>query len=136
MTPPNKPEWMELADADSVPQVKRSTRALPVIVLAVALSIGGIGILFAQDGTEAPASAEVQNMAATASSSPTLQSTKSAVNSAPMTNNPSAPTSIANPSAPKKTGIAAMPTGGGDDEEDDHKVRGSRDDEEDEGDDD
>ena len=45
MTPPNKPEWIELADADSAPQVKKVTRALPALVLAAALSIVGVGAL-------------------------------------------------------------------------------------------
>lgn len=137
MTPPNKPEWIELAEADSAPQVKKSTRALPALVLAAALSIGGIGILFAQNGTEAPASAEVQSMAATASSSPALQSAKSAVAS---TINSQSASAAVNPSAPKQPSIAAMPSGSGDDEGDEHEGReGHRErghDNEDEGDDD
>jgi hypothetical protein len=107
MTPPNKPEWMELADADSAPQVKKSTRALPALVMAVALSIGGVGILFAQNGTEAPASAEVQTMAA--SSTPSASSD-------PVT--PKVAKTLAVTTAPKQPGIAAMPTRGGDDGDD------------------
>ena len=120
MTPPNKPEWIELAEADSAPQVKNSTRALPALVLAAALSICGIGILFAQNGTEAPASAEVQSMAVTASSSPALQSAKSAVAS---TMNSRGASAVVNPSAPKQPSIAAMPTGSGDDEDDEREGR-------------
>ena len=135
MTPPNKPEWMELADADSAPQVKKSTRALPALVMAVALSIGGVGILFAQNGTEAPASAEVQTMAA--SSTPSASSD-------PVT--PKVAKTLAVTTAPKQPVIAAMPTRGGDggddgDDEDDegegregHGDRGNH--ESDEGDDD
>jgi hypothetical protein len=37
MTPPNKPEWMRLAETDSAPQVKKSGRALPALVLAAAM---------------------------------------------------------------------------------------------------
>ena len=107
MTPPNKPEWIELADADSAPEVKKVTRALPALVLAAALSIVGVGILFAQNGTEAPASAEVQTMAA--SSTPSASSD-------PVT--PKVAKSLAVTTAPKQPGIAAMPTRGGDDEDD------------------
>jgi hypothetical protein len=132
MTPPNKPEWIELADADSAPEVKKVTRALPALVLAAALSIVGVGILFAQNGTEAPASAEVQTMAA--SSTPSASSD-------PVT--PKVAKSLAVTTAPKQPVIAAMPTRGGDDEDDEgegregHGDRGDRGDHEnDEGDDD
>jgi hypothetical protein len=107
MTPPNKPEWIELADADSAPEVKKVTRALPALVLAAALSIVGVGILFAQNGTEAPASAEVQTMAA--SSTPSASSD-------PVT--PKVAKTLAVTTAPKQPGIAAMPTRGGDDGDD------------------
>ena len=112
MTPPNKPEWIELADADSAPEVKKVTRALPALVLAAALSIVGIGILFAQNGTEAPASAEVQTMAA--SSTPSASSD-------PVT--PKVAKSLAVTTAPKQPVIAAMPTRGGDDEDDEGEGR-------------
>ena len=55
MTPPNKPEWIHLAETDSAPQVKKSARALPALVLAAAMSIVGLGALVAQNGTETPA---------------------------------------------------------------------------------
>ena len=124
MTPPNKPEWIELADADSAPEVKKVTRALPALVLAAALSIVGVGILFAQNGTEAPASAEVQTMAA--SSTPSASSD-------PVT--PKVANSLAVTTAPQQPGIAAMPTGGDDDDDDDDHDRkdhdrGDHDDEE------
>jgi hypothetical protein len=104
MTPPNKPEWIELADADSAPQTKKVTRALPAFVLAAALSIVGVGALVAQSGAETPANATEQGVSASASSSPA---------------EPSATSAIANPSSPSQPGIASVPTGGGDDDEDD-----------------
>jgi len=114
MTPPNKPEWIELADADSAPQTKKVTRALPAFVLAAALSIVGVGALVAQSGAETPVTATEQGVSASASSSPA---------------EPSAARAIANPSAPNQPGIASMPTGGGDDddEEDDHDDEGDDD---------
>ena len=104
MTPPNKPEWIELADADSAPQVKKVTRALPALVLAAALSIVGVGALVAQSGAETPVTTTEQGVNASTTSSASV---------------PSNPSSIANPSAPKQPGIASMPTGGGDDDDDD-----------------
>ena len=106
MTPPNKPEWMELADADSAPQTKKVTRALPAFVLAAALSIVGVGALVAQSGSETPVTATEQGVNASATSSPA---------------EPSATTAIANPAAPQQPGIASMPTGGGDDDDDDEE---------------
>ena len=116
MTPPNKPEWIELADADSAPQVKKVTRALPALVLAAALSIVGVGALVAQSGAETHATTTEQGVNPSAASSASV---------------PSNPSSIANPSAPKQPEIASMPTGGGDDVDDDDD-----DDDEEEGDDD
>ena len=42
MTPPQKPEWMELADADSVPSTKKSSRLLPALLASMALAIVGM----------------------------------------------------------------------------------------------
>ena len=122
MTPPNKPEWIELADADSAPQTKKVTRALPAFVLAAALSIVGVGALVAQSGAEPPTTATEQGVNASTASSPA---------------EPSATSAITNPNAPKQPGIASMPTGGGDEDEDDDDEDDDNDEEDDdEGDDD
>ena len=115
MTPPNKPEWIQLAEADSVPQVKKSARALPALVLTAAMSIVGLGALVAQNGAETPAEPSAPSITASLKS-----------NSVP---NPSV---AAQPSTPKLPTIAAMPTGGGedDDEEDDDDDDEEDDDEE------
>jgi hypothetical protein len=137
MTPPNKPEWIELADADSAPEVKKVTRALPALVLAAALSIVGVGALVAQSGAETPAIANEQGVNISTNSSPSQPSVKSAIASAvsPSKSISAAnPSAIANPNAPKQPGIAAMPTGGGDD--DDEEEEDDDDDDEEEGDDD
>ena len=99
MTPPNKPEWIHLAETDSAPQEKKSSRALPALVLAAAMSIVGLGALVAQNGAETPAIALEQGTNLSSASSP------------------------AEPSTPKQPSIAFMPTGGGDDdhEDDDHE---------------
>jgi hypothetical protein len=114
MTPPNKPEWIELAEADSAPQVKKASRALPALVLAAAMSIVGVGALVANNGTETPATASDQGSNLSAASAP------------------------ADPSTPKQPSIASLPTGGDDDDDDEreggegHKNRGDHDDDEDE----
>jgi hypothetical protein len=121
MTPPNKPEWIELAESDAAPQGKKSTRALPALVLAAALSIVGVGALVGQSGEKVPAQVTEQWLSVLASATP------------------ASPSATSQPIALKQPAIATMPTGGGDDddddEDDDHDGRDDDDDDE-EGDDD
>ena len=141
MTPPNKPEWIELAEADSAAQVKKSSRALPALVLAAAMSIVGLGALVAQNGAETPATASDQGANLSVASSPAQPSTPSAGASDNSSSAPN-PSAVAQPNAMKQPSIASMPTGGGDDDDDDddderegrgnHKDRGDDDDEDEE----
>jgi hypothetical protein len=135
MTPPNKPEWMELADADGAPQVKKVTRALPALVLAAALTIVGVGALVAQGGEQTPATAKNQVIELSATSAPTQPSAITESKSNSVAN----PGAVAKQITPKQPGIAAMPTGGDDDDDDEregHKDRGDRGDHDDDDDDD
>jgi len=124
MTPPNKPEWIELAEADAAPQGKKSTRALPALVLAAALSIVGVGALVGQSGEKVPAQVTEQGLSVLASATP------------------ASPSATSQPIALKQPAIAAMPTGGGydddddDDKDDDHDDREDDDHDDEEGDDD
>ena len=115
MTPPNKPEWIHLAETDSAPQVKKSARALPALVLAAAMSIVGLGALVAQNGAETPAISSEQGINLSTASAPAATSAISPdiSTSAPNT------TSVIQPNAPQQPSIASMPTGSGDDDEDD-----------------
>ena len=137
MTPPNKPEWIHLAETDSAPQVKKSSRALPALVLAAAMSIVGLGALVAQNGVETPAAASDQGANLSVASSPAQPSTPSASASNNSSSVPS-PSAVAQPNAMKQPSIASMPTGGGDDDDDEregrgnHKDRGDDDDDDDE----
>ncbi|CAB4331062.1 unannotated protein [freshwater metagenome] len=137
MTPPNKPEWIELAEADSAAQVKKSSRALPALVLAAAMSIVGLGALVAQNGAETPATASDQGANLSVASSPAQPSTPSAGASDNSSSAPN-PSAVAQPNAMKQPSIASMPTGGGDDDDNEregrgnHKDRGDDDDDEDE----
>jgi hypothetical protein len=115
MTPPNKPEWIHLAETDSAPQVKKSARALPALVLAAAMSIVGLGALVAQSGAETPAISSEQGINLSTASAPAATSAISPdiSTSAPNT------TSVIQPNAPQQPSIASLPTGGGDDDDDD-----------------
>jgi hypothetical protein len=116
MTPPQKPEWMELADADSVPVIKKKTRFIPALIASAALAIVGVGAIASQITDEAPASATEQIAPVQSNSSPaavhvTPQATTVAI--APTNTNPVPPMQSAQPKQPK---IASLPSGGGDDE--------------------
>ena len=109
MTPPNNPEWIQLAETYSAPRVKKSGRTLPALVLAAAMSIVGVGALVSQNGTETPVITSDQGTNLSTASSPV------------------------EPSAAKQPSIATLPTGGGDDDDDDEDYD---DDDDEEGDDD
>ena len=132
MTPPNKPEWIHLAETDSAPQVKKSARALPALVLAAAMSIVGLGALVAQSGAETPAISSEQGINLSTASAPAATSAISPDVST------SAPNSISviQPNAPQQPSIASMPTGGGDDDDDDYDEDEDDDEDEDEDEDD
>ena len=115
MTPPNKPEWIQLAETDSAPRVKRSARALPALVLAAAMSIVGLGALVAQNGAETPAISSEQGINLSTASAPAATS---AISPDISTSAPNS-TSVIQPNAPQQPSIASMPTGGGDDDDDD-----------------
>ena len=115
MTPPQKPEWMELADADSVPVIKKKTRFIPALIASAALAIVGVGAIASQITDEAPASATEQIAPVQSNSSPaavqvTPQATTVAIAPTNTNSNPVAPKQSAQPK------IASLPSGGGDDE--------------------
>jgi hypothetical protein len=120
MTPPQKPEWMELADADSVPVIKKKKRFIPALIASAALAIVGVGAIASQIGEEAPASANEQVLP-TQSNSPAaaVPSTPEATTVAvvPATKKP-------NLAAPKQPSIASLPKNGG---REDHEREGNDD---------
>jgi hypothetical protein len=120
MTPPQKPEWIEIADKDNSALPHKISKGLPVMALVVTASILGIGSIFAQSADESPANAvEISAPAVQSSQSVSSQDsispiagTVSNISFTPQDSSgvsPSAAT-IKNPS------IGTMPTGGGDDE--------------------
>ena len=104
MTPPNKPEWIELAEADAALQGKKSTRALPALVLAAAISIVGVGAIVGQSGAKVPANATEQGLTVAASAAPASPN--------------SAAKSLTG--AAKQPSIATLPTSGEDDDDDEY----------------
>ena len=132
MTPPNKPEWIHLAETDSAPRVKKSARALPALVLAAAMSIVGLGALVAQNGAETPAISSEQGINLSTASAPAATS---AISPDVSTSAPNS-TSVIQPNAPQQPSIASMPTGGGDDDDDDYDEDEDDDEDEDEDEDD
>ena len=132
----NKPEWLEIAEADGKPELRKTSKSLPVSAVLVAALILGSGAIVAQTNNETPASAVTANAVQTtdAQASPTstaVAAVKSSVSN-PVTAavvGTAAASKLANPS------IAQLPTGGGDDDDNDgeHHGRGHH---EDDGDDD
>ena len=129
----NKPEWLEIAEADGKPELRKTSKSLPVSAVLVAALILGSGAIVAQTNNETPASAVTANAVQTtdAQASPTstaVDAVKSSVSN-PVTAavvGTAAASKLANPS------ISKLPTGGGDDDEDeDHHGRGHHDDEDD-----
>ena len=127
MTPPNKPEWIHLAETDSAPQVKKSARALPALVLAAAMSIVGLGALVAQSGAETPAISSEQGINLSTASAPAATS---AISPDVSTSAPNS-TSVIQPGAPQLPSIATLPTGGGDDDDEEDEDEDEDDDEDD-----
>ena len=134
MTENNKPEWLEIAEADGKPEIRKASKSLPVSAVLVAALILGIGAVIGQTQNQTPASAVTANavQATDAQATPTstaVAAVKSAVSN-PVTAavvGTAAASKLANPS------IAQLPTGGGDDDDNDgeHHGRGHHDEDED-----
>ncbi|MDP1852402.1 MAG: hypothetical protein Q8K48_08340 [Candidatus Planktophila sp.] len=57
MTPPQKPEWIEIAEQDTPTFPRTVSKGLPVIALVVTASILGVGNLFAHSAEDSPTNA-------------------------------------------------------------------------------
>ena len=57
MRPPEKPEWIEIADKDNAASPRKISKKLPVIALVAAAAIIGAGTIFGQIAEESPAHA-------------------------------------------------------------------------------
>jgi hypothetical protein len=57
MTPDQKPEWFQIADADNAASPRKISKGLPVMALVAVAAILGIGAVVAQTQEEQPANA-------------------------------------------------------------------------------
>ena len=57
MRPPEKPEWIEIADKDNAASPRKISKKLPVIALVAAAAIIGVGAVLGQTAEESPANA-------------------------------------------------------------------------------
>jgi len=143
MSPLQKPEWIEIADADKTASIRGISKGLPVMALVAVAAIIGMGSIFAQTAEKSPASA----VETAAPADQGVQSSTAAASDPSAATN-TAPTFVATaakaPAAPKASlssptlqnpSIGIMPTGGGDDDDDDDDDD-DEDEDEDEGDDD
>ena len=137
MTPDEKPEWFQLADADNSASIRKISKGLPIMALVAVAAIIGVGAIFAQPQEQTPASA-TETLAPAAVES-TQISTQSESSPASVNNAPAGTTSVVTPIAPKAPAgvanpLAKKPMGGGDDDDEDEDE--DEDEDDDEGDDD
>ncbi len=120
MTPPKKPDWMEIADGDNQEPAIVAKKRRPIAIAMTALLVTLGGVVVAQTHEESPASADEMIIP---------QSSQSAT-TASQAINPAAPSQSPRQSASKSAkqsapAIATPPamTGGDDDERGEHEGR-------------
>ena len=129
MSPEQKPEWFQIADADNAASPRKISKGLPVIALVAVAAILGVGAVMAQTQEESPANAtetvapavvdSTQTSTAPSNSGTANISAKPAKGSADNESvaNPVIATDSPTPSVATKTGVANpaignLPTGG------------------------
>ena len=118
MTPDQKPEWFQIADADKAASVRKVSKKLPIIALMAVAGILGVGVVTAQTQIESPAVAtETVAPVISTSSTPVISTAPTAAATAPKapTGNENSDDAVS-PSqqvapAPAKSGIAAPKIG-------------------------
>ena len=139
MTPDEKPEWFQLADADNSASIRKISKGLPIMALVAVAAIIGVGVIFAQPQEQTPASATETLAPAVVES--TQVSTQSESVPASIKNATAGTSSVVTPIAPKTQAgvanpLAKKPMGGDDDDDEDEDDDDDEDEDEDEGDDD
>lgn len=76
MSSDQKPEWFEIAETDNAASPRKVAKTIPMLALAGAVAIIGIGTIFTQTQEESPASAVEKVAATTAPVDPVKTSTK------------------------------------------------------------
>lgn len=136
MSENKKPEWIELADAEGRPELRKVSRSIPTSAVLVTTLILGVGAVMGQTNNETPASAVSANaVTATDSQASPVSTAVAAVKST--VSNPATAAVVGAAHKLTNPSIAKLPTGGGeDDEDDDYKGRDHHEDYDDEGNDD
>ena len=139
MTPDEKPEWFQLADADNSASIRKISKGLPIMALVAVAAIIGVGAIFAQPQEQTPVSATETLAPAVVES--TQVSTQSESVPASIKNATAGTSSVVTPIAPKTQAgvanpLAKKPMGGDDDDDEDEDDDDDEDEDEDEGDDD
>lgn len=57
MTPDQKPEWFQIADADNAASTRKISKGLPIMALVAVAAIIGVGAVVAQPQEQTPANA-------------------------------------------------------------------------------
>ncbi len=131
MTPSQKPEWIEIAEADNAASIRRISKGLPVMALIAVAAILGVGVVAAQTQEQPPAnavesvvpSAQTDQVSATSDPvqvsaiEPAATHTSHASTSVVASKQPAAPKATLNSPALPNPSIGTMPTGGGDDDD-------------------
>jgi len=78
MTPDQKPEWFQIAEADNAGSTHKISKGLPLMAIALVAAVIGAGVIFGQTQEESPANA-------TETVAPTVNgSTQTSVNTKPV----------------------------------------------------
>ena len=114
MTPDQKPEWFQIADADKAASVRKVSKKLPILTLVAVAGILSVGAVMAQTQEEPPAVA-TETVApatpvATTTSTPTATATvskKTVASSKPRAHKKSAAPSASTPAVPANATTAS-----------------------------
>lgn len=139
MTPPEKPEWIQIAEAENASSPRKISKSLPIMAFVVSALIIGAGAVLAQTQDESPANAveNTQQVVQSSPSTPTSQASQVVTTKASSTQSTATPSksAVAPSTTPSVTpsstssgvanpSIGTMPTGGeGDEGEGDHHSR-------------
>jgi hypothetical protein len=121
MTPNQKPEWFQIADADNAASTRKISKGLPIMALVTVAAIIGVGAMVAQPQEQTPANATETVAPAVVDSTQTSASSESLAPAATAVVATKAPSTsgVANPLAKKPKGGEREGYEGGEDEGED-----------------
>jgi len=104
MTPDQKPEWFQIADADNAASPRKISKGLPVMAMVAVAAILGVGAVMAQTQEQSPANA-VETVA-TAS----VDSTQPAATTSSITSEKTVSAGFSNEESDDELSIGPVPT--------------------------